>query len=176
MDERSDYETNMVIQAMIGSVTKAVRNVDLAAPLLHDTSESPLDSCVICADDRAEVLLKGVRRTTCGHDFCRRCLEEWLSRNVSCPICKHDLSVEGGSHFLEETPSYSADAGRLWDLTEPDFPLLEPAGASAAEMLLAYGGPISAHQFRSAPLRSANHALLIYHTERVIRISIIDAL
>lgn len=38
--------------------------------------------CSICLDS-----FKDRVTTLCGHDFCRGCIEKWLSSHSSCPVC-----------------------------------------------------------------------------------------
>lgn len=44
--------------------------------------------CPICM---TEVLVTRLSRTVCEHTFCKRCLNKWLRRNHTCPICRHVL-------------------------------------------------------------------------------------
>lgn len=50
------------------------------------------DACSICLDDVTDTMpLRQIRR--CGHVFCARCLSEWFSRRLSCPLCNCDVAV-----------------------------------------------------------------------------------
>ena len=44
------------------------------------------EDCPICGD-KFEI----VRRTSCNHDFCFNCLNEWVKENNTCPICSTEL-------------------------------------------------------------------------------------
>eukprot|EP00747_Dinoflagellata_sp_TGD_P162254 gnl/TRDRNA2_/TRDRNA2_179657_c0_seq1.p1 gnl/TRDRNA2_/TRDRNA2_179657_c0~~gnl/TRDRNA2_/TRDRNA2_179657_c0_seq1.p1 ORF type:complete len:204 (+),score=10.67 gnl/TRDRNA2_/TRDRNA2_179657_c0_seq1:84-695(+) len=52
----------------------------------------PSNACSICyapfAGHEGEVPLL---RTGCGHVFHEECLDSWLQRHKSCPLCRHDL-------------------------------------------------------------------------------------
>lgn len=41
------------------------------------------ETCVVCTQD----IVTGVL-TPCGHAFCEDCLERWMRRHASCPVCK----------------------------------------------------------------------------------------
>jgi hypothetical protein len=45
--------------------------------------ESALPDCPICQDR-----LRTPLRLTCGHIFCEDCVEEWLARESTCPMCR----------------------------------------------------------------------------------------
>ncbi|CAM8929457.1 unnamed protein product [Rhodiola kirilowii] len=57
----------------------------------HDTYHSTDDAqCSICLGDYQE---KEVLRTMpkCGHDFHRSCIDKWLRKHPTCPICRSPL-------------------------------------------------------------------------------------
>ena len=33
-------------------------------------------------------------RTICNHLYCRDCIYKWLSKNKTCPVCKHEFESE----------------------------------------------------------------------------------
>lgn len=51
-------------------------------------TENP--TCSICLEDFSD-LSTVVKTKTCGHLFCRRCLQNWLQVNRNCPLCREDL-------------------------------------------------------------------------------------
>lgn len=70
--------------------------VDSVAPVLvyqksivrGDTDDK---SCLICLE-RFKVR-KHVRRLPCGHMFCAKCVEKWLTKqSATCPTCRHPLT------------------------------------------------------------------------------------
>ena len=66
----------------------------LPVTTLHDpATELPTDcrDCHICL----EPFVPRDQRTVlpCLHGFHTRCIDQWLPRNGSCPICKHKISV-----------------------------------------------------------------------------------
>jgi len=49
---------------------------------------APEENCCICMDEiRAGSVC---RRLPCFHTFHQECIDGWLRRNASCPICKRD--------------------------------------------------------------------------------------
>lgn len=47
-------------------------------------------TCSICQDD-IDVNEMCRKLNHCGHTFHIRCIDTWFSRNVHCPICRHDI-------------------------------------------------------------------------------------
>ena len=51
---------------------------------------SPIPSCTICMDE----FVPGksvVRRLHCLHFFCKDCVDQWLAKAPTCPVCKHNM-------------------------------------------------------------------------------------
>lgn len=46
-------------------------------------------ACSVCFDD--SVPEKRAIRTACGHVFCKKCLNRWLRKNHTCPLCRFEL-------------------------------------------------------------------------------------
>lgn len=51
--------------------------------------------CSICQDNIGTNEM-GRKLNHCGHTFHIRCIDTWFSRNVHCPICRHDIRETGG--------------------------------------------------------------------------------
>lgn len=43
------------------------------------------DKCSICLTNMNDT------STSCGHEFCQTCLDDWLSNNRTCPVCRVNL-------------------------------------------------------------------------------------
>jgi len=52
--------------------------------------------CAICQDIQADILAetKISRVLICHHKFHIGCIEFWLSKNKTCPICRYDISCK----------------------------------------------------------------------------------
>ena len=52
---------------------------------LLSISRDEIDNCVICLDEIYD------RYTTkCNHDFCKKCIKQWVKENDCCPLCRLD--------------------------------------------------------------------------------------
>jgi len=47
-----------------------------------------IGECSVCYDSNATDILK----TRCGHVFCKPCLVQWTSINITCPMCRKIIS------------------------------------------------------------------------------------
>lgn len=61
---------------------KISRSSNLQLPK-EDTSE-----CVVCYDS---ICNHNSKITLCNHVFCTRCLNKWIRRNNTCPLCRTSL-------------------------------------------------------------------------------------
>jgi len=66
----------------------------------QDISEE--DSCAICRDTfSSDTPL--LQLHTCQHFFCEKCIEQWLQREPSCPICRKKVSLGSIHNIGNET-------------------------------------------------------------------------
>lgn len=49
--------------------------------------------CLICHRSTAECRLR-MRKLSCGHQFCRSCIDRWLDTKDSCPYCRQKVSEQ----------------------------------------------------------------------------------
>ncbi|EQC41487.1 hypothetical protein SDRG_01454 [Saprolegnia diclina VS20] len=56
-------------------------------PTVHGSAD---DVCPICLVDFA--VGERLRQLSCGHLFHPQCIDEWLHKNFTCPMCKRDLA------------------------------------------------------------------------------------
>ncbi|KAG2379340.1 hypothetical protein C9374_007479 [Naegleria lovaniensis] len=54
--------------------------------LMNDTCQTEL-TCCICYNWFVEPTM-----LQCGHNFCKKCLYDWLAKNQSCPLCRKKMS------------------------------------------------------------------------------------
>uniref|UniRef100_A0A7S4GHF4 RING-type domain-containing protein n=1 Tax=Eutreptiella gymnastica TaxID=73025 RepID=A0A7S4GHF4_9EUGL len=62
---------------------------------LTNVDKLPVDqrTCLVCHDEFKEGQI--TRRLNCCHMFHQECVDRWLERHPSCPICKHCFTREG---------------------------------------------------------------------------------
>jgi hypothetical protein len=61
-----------------------------ATRIFNMTIRNEDDVCAICQDDMN--IGNSIREIqACHHKFHRTCIDTWFSRNVHCPVCRHDI-------------------------------------------------------------------------------------
>lgn len=60
---------------------------------LLSSSSIYLDRCTVCLGDY-QLGEKLLQLPTCGHSFHVECIDEWLSKHVTCPICRTSLLLD----------------------------------------------------------------------------------
>lgn len=72
------------------SVVVAPTAGQIAAATVIQTVTAENEMCPICQD--SVVVGANVRHlTACGHRFHTGCIDTWFTRNVHCPVCRHDI-------------------------------------------------------------------------------------
>ncbi|XP_050547505.1 uncharacterized protein LOC126909105 isoform X9 [Daktulosphaira vitifoliae] len=67
----------------------------------NDDSANPLNDCPICTN----TLREPIHTTTCGHEFCKGCIDRWLQDKSTCPICRSSIdSSNDNSQNVEFIP------------------------------------------------------------------------
>lgn len=70
-------------------------------PVSGSLSMRELRSCAICQEPFGEKAL----RLPCAHHFHKECVEKWLQKNTSCPLCRHIIptpSVDDQAFWRQE--------------------------------------------------------------------------
>jgi hypothetical protein len=62
----------------------------IAAATVIQTVTAENEMCPICQDS-VEVGANMRHLTACGHRFHTGCIDTWFTRNVHCPVCRHDI-------------------------------------------------------------------------------------
>ena len=86
-------------------------------------------TCSICFDEPTRPTV-----TPCGHIFCYECINDWLQRQSSCPICKSRLLPSDLVQLAESSQqprndfrsNYSRASDRQIIITKCVLPLLLP--------------------------------------------------
>ena len=47
--------------------------------------QSEITECQICWTESSDTI------TFCDHQYCRKCIDEWMKRSNTCPMCRQDL-------------------------------------------------------------------------------------
>jgi len=66
------------------------RQIDALPTMCCSAVRSEDASCAICLGEYSEGAV--LRRLPCGHHFHRCCADEWLGRNMQCPLCRCPIS------------------------------------------------------------------------------------
>lgn len=89
----NDYEFNLMLSSLIGTVEKGIEDIDSVSTVV-DSNVVPDDAmCTICQEDfKSNEAVDIVRKLKCDHYFCDDCIQKWLSKHVKCPVCMIDLT------------------------------------------------------------------------------------
>lgn len=72
---------------IVHPTNEQIRN---ATRIFNMTIRNEDDVCAICQDDMN--IGNSIREIqACHHKFHRTCIDTWFSRNVHCPVCRHDI-------------------------------------------------------------------------------------
>ena len=52
--------------------------------------------CPICLNDE---LIQKCIKTDCNHIFCEECINKWIQKNVTCPMCRKTIFINGICHM-----------------------------------------------------------------------------
>lgn len=70
--------------------TEGVSSLDDVSIIV--ANEHKDEVCPICYNEMSG--LSEIRKTTCGHLFCRDCISQWLSQSKTCPMCVTQLQSD----------------------------------------------------------------------------------
>lgn len=98
------YEANLELAERIGKVEIGVKNIDTVSSVVSCDGLDKSAVCAVCQRSFGEVMSEEgassssptqqpiVRRLKCDHTFCGPCIEQWLSKNKTCPVCIAEFS------------------------------------------------------------------------------------
>lgn len=69
------------------------------APGEEDEDDEEADKCTICLSEFEQE--EDVRRLPCMHLFHVECVDQWLSQNKRCPICRVDIEAHLTKDYTE---------------------------------------------------------------------------
>ena len=85
---RIEFALEMAAQGPQGISGDALSAIPIVKYTEPEGDEEP-GTCAVCLDDLEEGV--EVRKIPCNHMFHVPCLDKWLERSVTCPMCKADL-------------------------------------------------------------------------------------
>jgi SNF2 family DNA or RNA helicase len=74
-------EAAQILKEMLVSIKNGEK--DYANAVVQRLFNNVNSVCSICWDE-----MDDAHTTTCGHLFCKECIEDWLDRNQTCPMCR----------------------------------------------------------------------------------------
>lgn len=95
----NDYEALLAFEEQRGAVvsknTMTRREIERLPTKSYVSSHSAgKTQCQICFSDYSEG--EQLRMLPCFHDYHVQCIDRWLKKNVTCPICRADISESTG--------------------------------------------------------------------------------
>lgn len=95
----SDLELNnipMAGPAIRASALASKASIQSLKIVKSGEEEKPEEECAICMEklfgkENKEAVVK---ETPCGHRYHGKCIEKWLKKHQSCPLCRYQMSQE----------------------------------------------------------------------------------
>ena len=78
-----------------------------------------MEECLICLNPLRSSRPRGPSELPCGHNFHRRCIEEWRQTSSTCPTCRHPLRPSTSP--ARRRPSTISSDGHFYVLLPPAF-------------------------------------------------------
>ena len=82
-----EYQSNINLAEEIGKVEIGVKDIDLVTKVVDYNVDGK--ECPICKELLSSYSI--IRETTCKHLYCNDCIQKWLKKNKSCPICNKEF-------------------------------------------------------------------------------------
>jgi len=70
----------------------AIRLIPIVAITAEDLVDENNRECCICFDEN--LIGSKVARLPCGHLFHKSCIEGWLTKHCTCPVCRYELETD----------------------------------------------------------------------------------
>ena len=58
---------------------------------VYEEAANDNKDCAVCLEEFE--IGTNVTKLKCGHLFCSECIEEWLSKSITCPCCRQSLEI-----------------------------------------------------------------------------------
>ena len=76
---------------MKAKVKGCVKNVD--AKTAGSKAEKCKKSCCICLHEMDNSSEKKIMALPCGHIFHEDCINQWISKKPTCPVCNYEIKL-----------------------------------------------------------------------------------
>jgi hypothetical protein len=98
--------------SVVGTAPGDAENSSVWVPM------DPSDSCCVCLSEFCSA--ETVRTLRCGHTFHQQCIDEWLTKQAVCPLCKSAVTavIEVADEISSETFRCGSTC-RLWWASQP---------------------------------------------------------
>jgi len=80
---------NIVLSIIIYVISIAVCDFIIYINSFKKTKE--LETCAICLEDYTDYIFEPRTKLLCGHQYHKKCIDQWLITNASCPYCRYRL-------------------------------------------------------------------------------------
>ena len=85
--EDATYEELLYLEKKIGDVSKGLSNNELnRIKVSKYVAGKKKEQCLICLSEFKDK--EEIRNLYCNHFFHRKCIDNWLNINKTCPLCK----------------------------------------------------------------------------------------
>jgi len=75
---------------------KTLRTIPLITVSEDDLTDETNRECCICLD--ANEIGSTVKRLPCGHLFHPECIDSWIKKHCTCPVCRYELETDNASY------------------------------------------------------------------------------
>ena len=97
--------------SVVGTAPADAENSGVWVPM------DPSDSCCVCLSEFCKA--ETVRTLRCGHTFHQQCIDEWLTKQAVCPLCKSAVTVVIEVAHESSSQTFQCGTCRLWWASQP---------------------------------------------------------
>lgn len=108
MPHRPTYEELLSLEERLGNVNRGATQDIIEMNTLpykykkmkKDGDDDQQEKCTICLSEFE--MEEDVRRLPCMHLFHIQCVDQWLTTNKKCPICRVDIEAGSKGHVAQD--------------------------------------------------------------------------
>ena len=75
---------------------KSIRQLPQISVTADDLLDEANKECCVCLESHS--IGSNATRLPCGHLFHRPCIENWITKNCTCPVCRFELETDNASY------------------------------------------------------------------------------